>query len=228
MPFILIMLLVLLGTGHGSAHAEASACELASAAVHRWALEADAQVEVRCRGQGIYQQPLPGAVAQAPRDLTMLSGPMNWPVRVRRADGGTHTLQVPLLLYWTTPVWTLTRALPAGTLLQTEDTEIRTLPWPPGVSLTPARPESPPEGRLPRALAAGTPLNLKQLLPADQLQRGASVTATVSEGSVSLQRPARLMEPARPGAAVRVQVLGLSAVLQGRLDANHVVWVGTP
>lgn len=228
MPFIPVLLGVLLVSGPTPARAEPSACELAMAAAQRWAQEAGAQVEVRCRGAGLYQQSLPGAVAQAAGDRPMLSGPQTWPVRVHTAAGGARTLQVPLLLTWTAPVWTLTRALPAGTLLQADHAEIRTLPWPPGMALTPARPSQPPQGRLPRALAAGTPLNLMHLLPADQLQRGAVVTAALSEGPLSLQRPARLLEPARPGAEVRVQVQGQHAVLQGRLDANHVVWVGTP
>ncbi len=229
LPAVLASLLCAAAPQAGAAP---SACELAMAAVERRAQALGVQVEVHCRGQGAYLQPSrhtaepiqDPAVAAPP----MVSGPQGWPLAWRTASGARQAVQVPLNVQWIAPVWTLTRALPAGTLLAPDDVRIETLPWPPGMALTLASPAQRPVGKLARALPAGTPLNLGQLLPADLLPRGEAVTALVGEGAVSLQRPARLLDAARPGDEVRIQLQGQAAVLQGRLDAQHIVRVGTP
>ncbi len=224
------LLCTLLPIGPAVAREAASPCLLATAAVQQHAQTLRAQVEVQCRGQGIYLQPLPDAqaLAQPRAGRPMASGPQNWPVEIRSTDGTRRTVQVPLQLQWTAPVWVVAHALPAGHALGADDVRIEMQAWPAGVPLTLARAGQPPVGRLPHAMPAGMPLNLNTLLPADLLPRGEAVTAVLGEGAVSLQRPARLLAAARPGAEVRIQLQGQPAVLQGRLDAERNVWVGTP
>lgn len=229
-PAMSALLCALQGAGPAVAGTEATPCQLAAAAVQQHAQALGMQAAVQCRGQGIYQQAWPDAEAlpQPLADRPLASGPLNWPVERHVATGARRILQVPLQVQWTAPVWTLTRALPASQVLGADDLRIETMTWPAGVPLTLARAGQRPAGRLPHAMPAGAPLNLNTLLPADLLARGEAVTAIVGEGAISLQRPARLLDAARPGTDVRIQLQGQAAVLQGRLDAERTVWVGTP
>lgn len=194
-------------------------CAAAQEAVARLAAAKGWQAEVRCRAAA--GAPLAaGTVLHAldlPSGVALRSGPTTWAVRVQTPHAAAYVQRVPLTVAWQAPAWVARRELAAGALLQAEDFELQTLRWPDGLPVNAASAESPPGGRLRRAVRAGELLSAAQLLPAGALVRGDHVTAVLSEGAMEIRMPAQLLASARVGERARVQVQGRPVALEGRL-----------
>jgi flagella basal body P-ring formation protein FlgA len=205
-------------------------CEAALADVQRFARSQGWAVAARCRG--FTNRALPADARLQPQPwpsaATLASGPLTWPVRVLGDGVPSYVQRVPLNAAWVAPAWVATRSLEAGAVLQPGDVELQALRWPDGIRLRRIEPGELPAGRLRQPLRQGEMLTDAVLLPAQDLVRGDRVTALLSDGGVEVRLAAQLLAPARVGGHARVQVVGRSSSLQGRLVDTKTLQVDSP
>lgn len=203
-------------------------CQAALSAAEHFAAERGWQAEVRCRGVGAVAD---GATLQAidpPPGAPLRSGPSTWNLRVQAPGAAAYLQRVPLTIAWSAPAWVSQRDLPPGTPLRDDDVELLRRRWPDGVVVVAAREDARPSGRLRQAVRSGELVTAAQLLPADTLVRGDSVTAVLADGAMEIRMPARLLAPARVGERARAQVQGRAAALEGRLADAQTLKVDSP
>lgn len=194
-------------------------CEVARAAVARFAESQGWQSDARCRTSVGVSIPADAVLqpVDPPLGSPIRSGPTTWAVRVQASNRARYVQRVPLSVAWSAPAWVTRRGLSPGALLQADDVELLTRRWPDGVAVDPGREETPLSGRLRQTIRAGELLTSADLLAVGALMRGDRVTVVLTEGAMEIRMPAQLLAAARVGDSARAQVRGRPIALEGRL-----------
>ena len=207
-----------------------AACDAARRELERHARDQGLQVEVRCRANAGVSLSSAGPSEKAVRaspwspGVAPQSGALTWPVQISDGSAAGRTRRIPLTVTWTGPAWVATRTLAPGAWLQDGDVTMRSMRWPEGVPVQPARGDQPPAGRLRLALHADDILLPHAFHAAGTVLRGDRMTAVLQQGAIELRWPAALLASSRIGQSGVARIVGRAAPAAGRIaDAQTFI-----
>ena len=135
-----------------------------------------------------------------------------------------RSVVVPVTLAWQRPVYVARRALPAGSMVQSGDFEVREQNVA-GLDAQPVAGTGTPGWRLRRAMVSGQVL-ARGLLPASgTVFPGDTVRLQARSGAIGIDVAAVVQAEAAPGQLVAVRALHSSDTLTGRLSAAGTVLI---